>query len=305
MKNVLLILSFIACCVSAQEIKVKEISKFIPDRAGEYTVSGISPNGKHLLVTGPGSKGLYLIDIKRKKTSTITESAGAGYEPVFSAEGRYICYRSDEYPDNKRVSSLQKVDLITGDTRTLEKRVRNLTVPAVAGNSIVYLADGDQRIKRFNGMIPKSSKEETYVMLEDLAPVICINGIKRTLKPGGKGSYIWVSLSPDKTKLLYCLVGKGTFVSDLNGNVLASAGKLNAPRWIDNQIVAGMVDEDDGMKVISSEIVAFSVTAKKKINLTSTVERHEMYPYPFPDGKRIAFSTSDGMLYIMKIKVRQ
>jgi hypothetical protein len=305
MKHLLLLLSFIACILDAQEIKVKKISKFIPDRPGAYSISGISPDGRQMLVTGPNSAGLYLVDIKSRKTHVISESAGAGYEPVFSADGRFICFRSDEYINRRKVSSLQELDLVTADTFILEKKVRNLSSPAAAGNNIAYVAEGDHRIKEFQEKIRKNAAGETYVIPEGLVPVIYINGIRKTLKPGGEGSYIWVSLSPDKTRLLYCLAGKGTFISDLDGNVLASAGKLNAPKWIDNQIVVGMVDEDDGMKVISSEIIAFSVATKKKINLTSTVERSEMFPYPFPDGRRIAFRTPDGMLYIMKIKVRQ
>ncbi len=305
MKHFLLVLSFIACILNAQEIKVKKITKFIPDRAGKYSVSGISPDGRQMLVTGPNSKGLYLVNIKSRKTHTISESAGAGYEPVFSADGRFICFRSDEYINKRKVSSLKKLDLITADTVILEKKARNLSRPAAEGNNIAYMADGHYRIKRFQEKVPKSTDKEIYIILEDLSPVIYINGIKKTLQPGGEGSYIWVSLSPDKTRLLYCLAGKGTFVSDLDGNVLASAGKLNAPKWLNNQIIVGMVDKDDGMKVISSEIVAFSIDTKKKVNLTSTAERSEMYPYPFPDGKRIAFRAPEGMLYIMKIKIRQ
>lgn len=305
MKHLLLVLSFIACIVNAQEIKVKKISKFIPDRPGTYSIAGISPDGRQMLVTGPDSKGLYLVDIESRKTHTISESIGAGYEPVFSADGRSICFRSDEYIKKRKVSSLQKLDLVTADTVFLEKKIRDLSRPAAAGNNIAYVADGHHRIKGFREKLQKSASKETYVIPEDLVPVIYINGIRKTLKPGGEGSYIWVSLSPDKTRLLYCLAGKGTFVSDLDGNVLATAGKLNAPKWLNNQIVVGMVDKDDGMKVISSEMVAFSLVTKKKINLTSTVERSEMFPFPFPDGRRIAFRTPDGILYIMKIKVRQ
>jgi Tol biopolymer transport system component len=304
MKYVLLMLSFIACIVNAQEIKITRTRKLTPDKSGEYAVSGISPDGKQLLITSLNSKGLYLINIKRGKTRAITELAGAGYEPAFSPDGRYIFFKTDEYSDKKRVSSLQRIDLKTGDTLTLEKKGRNVTRPVVAGNCVVYLADGRHQIKGIQDNIPKNSDEETYILIDDLTPMIYINGIRKTLKPGGDGSYIWVSLSPDKTKMLYYLVGKGTFVCDLNGNILASPGKLNAPKWLNNQIIVGMDDKDDGDRITSSEIVACSVTTGKRINLTSTGERNEMYPFPFPDGKRIAFRTSEGELYTMKVKVK-
>ena len=304
MKHFLLILSFVTCIVNAQEIKVTRTRQLTPGKTGEYAISGVSPNGKQLLVTGPNLKGLYIIDIKNGKTHTITELAGAGYEPVFSPDGRYICFRADEYSDKRRISSIHKINLMTGDTVTLEKKGRNISRPVATGNSFVYLADGRPQSKGFKEDIPKSSEKETYVLFEDLTPVLFVNGIKKVFKPGGDGSYIWISLSPDKTKMLYYLVSKGTFVCDLDGNILASPGKLNAPKWLNKQIIVGMDDKDDGDKVTSSEIVAFSVITGKRINLTLTGKRNEMYPYPFPDGKRIAFRTSEGELYIMKVKVK-
>src|SRR5512145_978347 len=126
MKQLLIILSFVSCIASAQEIKVIKTRQLTPKYTGEYAVSGVSPDGKQLLVTGTNSKGLYLIDIKSGKTRKLTESSGAGYEPLFSPDGRYICYRSDDFSDIKKYSSLIKIDLETGDTVTLEKKSRNL-----------------------------------------------------------------------------------------------------------------------------------------------------------------------------------
>jgi Tol biopolymer transport system component len=304
MKYYLFMLLFVSYIVHAQEIKVKRTRQLKPDGNGEYAVSGISPDEKQLLVTRPNSKGLYLIDIKNGKTRTVTDLAGAGYEPVFSPDGRYICFKSDEYSDKKRVSSIHKLDLVTGDTITIERKGRNVSRLVATGNNLVYLADGHRQTKGFQDNNLKSAGNETYVLLEDLVPVLYINGERRILQPGGEGSYIWVSLSPDKTKMLYYLTGKGAYVCDLDGKLLASPGKINAPKWLNNQIIVGMDDKDDGDKVISSELVAFSLKTGKSIQLTSTGERNEMFPYPFPDGKRIAFRTSKGELFIMNVKVK-
>ena len=304
MKYVLLVLSFITCIANAQEIKVKRIKQLTPRDTGEYAVSGVSPDGKKLLVTGPGLKGLYLLNIRSRKAETITEMAGAGYEPVFSPDGRYICFRTDEYSSKLKYSSLHKIDLVTGESETLERKSRNISQPVAVSNNVAYFANGLHQVKGFEDNNLKSLEKETYVLLEELLPVLYINGEKKILKPGGDGSYIWVSLSPDKTKLLYHLVGKGTFISDLNGNILGTPGKLNAPKWLTDQVIIGMNDKDDGDRLISSEIVAFNLTTGKRTNLTSSGERNEMYPFPFPNGKKIAFRTPGGELYLMKVKVR-
>ncbi len=252
----------------------------------------------------PGYKGLYLIDTKRGKIRQINTDAGAGYEPVFSSDGRYICFKSDDFSGQRKLSSLLKYDLITNETSIIEEKTRNITQPVPDGNSIVYSTTDGIKVKGFKDNLQKSSVVNTIVLLEDLTPVLYINGIRKPLKPGGDGSYIWVSLSPDKKMLLYYLAGKGTFVCDLDGKILCSAGKLNAPRWFNNQLIVGMDDKDDGYRVTSSEVVSYSVVTGKRTNLTTTDRRNEMYPFPFTDGKRIAFQTPEGELYIMKVKVK-
>jgi hypothetical protein len=131
--------------------------------------------------------------------------------------------------------------------------------------------------------------------------VLYINGNRKLVTPNGEGNYIWVSLSPDKTRLLYNYNGRGTFICKLDGTILDDIGRLNAPRWLNDQIIIGMNDKDDGYRVLSSDIICYSIATKKKTNLTSTSDKIEMYPFPFPDGNRIVYQTLSGELYIMNL----
>ncbi len=279
--KILIFLFFLASRLGyAQEIRVATIRKLVPDVTGEFSVSGISPNGKQLLITRPNSNGLYLMDLKTSKTRMLSSSPGAGYEPAFSADNRYVTFRTKNYAGKKRESSMNRTDLATGTTVVLEKDDGNIARPVTQGNL-----------------------KDTFLLSGELTPMLSVNGEKRVLKPGGDGTYIWASLSPDKTRMLYYLAGQGTGICDLDGRILASTSNLSAPKWLTNGIVVGMDDRDDGHRIISSEIVAWIVAADKKINLTSTGKRHELYPHPFTDGRMIAFTTSNGELFLMKVKV--
>ena len=86
--------------------------------------------------------------------------------------------------------------------------------------------------------------------------------------------------------------------------ILYDAGKINAPKWLNDNIIIGMDDKDDGHRVVSSEIVYYSLPAEKRSYLTATGTRSEMYPFPVSGGKKIAFCTDGGEIYIMKIRVR-
>jgi len=259
MKYLLLFLSLITCAGNAQTIKIGRIRQLKPELAGNYQVAGISPDGKKILATGPGLKGLYLITVKNGKTQTITDLPGAGHHPTFSADGQAIRFQSEEFPNQRRITTIHRIDLSTGMIQTPVIDEKSSTQPALS----------------------------------------------TAIKPEGKGSRIWVSPSPDQTKTVYHLVGKGTFVCDSVGNILDSLGKMNAPKWLNNHMIIGMDDHDDGDIVTASELVIFDITSGEKVYLTHSTDRHEMYPIPFPDGKTIAFKTADSKLFTAKIKIRK
>lgn len=79
------------------------------------------------------------------------------------------------------------------------------------------------------------------VSVENQKILLTRDGQSTVLAPNGQDeSYYWVSLSPDQTQILYSTAHHGTCVCDLNGNVLRSLGRLNAPKWLDNENVSGM-----------------------------------------------------------------
>jgi len=279
-KFFLVILSLAFTIADAQDIKVTRTRKITPDKTGEFSVSGVSPDGRYLLITRPGSRGLYLMEPVNGKTRMITQSPGAGYDPFFSKDSRFLYVQADNYASKQRQTTTTRIDIQTGDTAKFEKQ---------EDGAIPILPESQNNIK---------------VQLEELTPVLSRNGEKKILKPGGEGSYIWVSLSPDKTRILYYLVGEGTGICDLEGNRQASTKNLHAPKWLNNEIIVGMDDRDDGHRILSSEIVAWVYSDDRKIPLTSTGNRNEMNPHPFPDGKKIAFSTTEGEIFLLSINVK-
>ena len=88
------------------------------------------------------------------------------------------------------------------------------------------------------------------------------NGEKSyVLAPNGDdASYFWASVSPDGKHLVYVTARYGTFVCDINGNNVRSMGRMNAPKWLDNNHISGMQefytghDEIDHIRYISRNI---------------------------------------------------
>lgn len=303
-KKLWIFLLFFPFIASSQEISVRKIQQITGTKAGELVLSGVSPDGKNLLASSSDFRGLKIIDVKRKRIKEITNDAGAGYEPLFSPDGNKVYFRSDEYRNFRKYSALYEYDRTVEVKTLVEPPSRGLGSPVISQSEIIYIADGKRRTRTTGKDDGGKGDNGTYVTLEDLVPVLYSGGKRKEIKPNGDGNYIWTSLSPDRKKLLYNFRGTSTFVSDTAGNILQELGRVNAPRWIDNNLIAGMNDEDDGTRVLRSDIICYSLKTNKLYNLTNTVESIEMYPFPFSGKNKVAFQTLTGELYIMNIKIR-
>jgi len=300
----LLFLSLFAFHLQAQEIRAVKIRKLASHADGEHLLSAVSPDGRKILVSQTGYRGISLLDITTGRTTLLNDLPGSGFEPCFTGDGHFVIFKADDFSGVRKLSSLLSYELATGETQTLLPKTRNLTAPAISGGRIFCLSEGILVSSGAGTAALKSSAAtDTVLLLENLTPVLNLNGQKKTLKPSGEGSYIWASLSPDKTRIVYYFAGKGTFISDLEGSILFAPGRISAPKWLSNQIIIGMDDRDDGHNVTGSEIVCFSLGSNETTYLTSTASRNEMYPFPLPGGKSVVFQTSEGDIFVMKLRI--
>jgi Tol biopolymer transport system component len=232
----------------------------------------------------------------------ISNEPGAGYEPAVTADGNKVFYRSDDFRDNRKYSSVWSYDIATGNRELLLERGRGVNPPAVTGNAVLLKSDSEMRIEQ-RGPVLKSGSARTFVVIEEMMPVLYRGDERKELMPNGDGFYIWASLSPDGTMILYNYQGRGSYICSTDGKIMHDLGRINAPRWFNNTIVIGMDDKDDGHRITSSDLVYYSLGEKKLVSLTSTPERSEMFPFAV-DSRRIAFCTDNGEIYIMKVRVR-
>lgn len=288
--------------INAQSIRVRSVKKVSPGEGGYYLLTGVVPGSGLLMVSGSGYNGLSLLDARRGSVQVITNDNGAGYEPAVTADGRKVVYRSDRFIDNVKFSSVSIYDIATGKKELLLEKGRDVLPPAVAGNNVLIRSDKVTKVEQA-GPALKSGNNETFLLTEDLMPVICSGSERKALMPNGDGFYIWVSLSPDGSKILYNYRGQGAFICDTDGTILYDLGRINAPRWFNDRIVIGMDDKDDGHRITESELVYYSLGDKKRVTLTSTPDRSEMFPFA-AGNRQIAFCTDNGEIYIMKVRIR-
>lgn len=130
------------------------------------------------------------------------------------------------------------------------------------------------------------------------------NGEKVVLNPHGDANYIWVSLSPDQTMILFN-TKYGTGICDLNGKELINLGQdFDAPVWYGNDYVVGMDDNHDGYRNVESSIMMASVDGTLVKRLTSP-EGFGMYPNVDAKYGRIVYNTENGEIRMLQLNLTE
>lgn len=277
-----------------QVLQVTSIDKVnLPEQAA---VAAISPQGDYLLLTSATNQGLTKFDLTTNQSQVLSTAASAGHNVKISPDGQTVVYREGSFNDKHlRLSSLKSVNLATGTSQVLVKPTRDLQGYAVDATSAGAVNKGKYNNKAIGATkahkVPVLSINKGQLM-------ITINGKTRNLSPNGNQfSYLWPSLSPDGTKVLYYLAAHGAYVCNLDGSNARKVGQMRAPVWYDDNTIVGMMDKDDGEFIYASTIVAATLDgATQVLTDDSTIA---MYPHA-ATGK-IAFSTPAGEAYIINV----
>lgn len=235
----------------------------LPPDVGSKVVA-ISGQGDFLLLTADDNSGLTKLDLSTGKAQNITRAAGAGYDARVSPDGKRVVYRENSFTSGHlRMVSLRSINLGSGQSRELVAPTRNLQGVGINNQAALPVTRGQVTAKGFEGKV--SDKSGVVLSINNRQLMISRNGKTRNLSPNGKDkSYLWPSLSPDGTKILYYVGAEGAFVCNLDGSNVKPLGMMRAPQWWDDATVVGMYDQDDGEFVYASRIVATNLKGDKQ-----------------------------------------
>ena len=275
MKKVYLFLALaIPMMASAQLLEVTSTEHVTTN--ADAKVAAFSPKGDYLLLTNTSNQGLQRMDLATKKVTQITTAEGAGYNVKIAQDGKQVVYREVTIDANKsRLSTIVRHDLVAKQSKVVAKKQTNLAAMVV---------DAER---------PSFSVKDRQLMMTR-------NGETTVFSPNGQQySYHWASLSPNGKKVSYYISAVGCFVCDIDGKNIQFIGhNCLAPVWYNDNIIVGCDAKDNGDVVLESIIVAYSLDGKKQV-LTNG---DQIAVFPQAANGKIAYSTSEGEIYIMNVK---
>jgi Tol biopolymer transport system component len=302
MKKLLVLFALLGQIAFAQQIDVVNIKVLKGTESGGFYHPSFSPNGSYLLTTAENYAGLNQHSFATNEVKKLTVDAGAGYDVQVSADENTILFKKTEFQNNLRYTSLQQYNLKEKKATQVVKATREKITPAFAQNQVAYVK---------GSTLLRSGAAATgqilpFINIEDQKMVLYAGAKKTVLTPNGAdASYFWASVSPDQKHIVYKIARGGTYVCTIDGKKPVALGKLNAPKWLNNQWVIGMDDKDDGDFIVSSDIVAATIDGKVRQLLPTPQTPVAMYPAASADGKHIAFNSNEGKVYIVDINIQK
>lgn len=236
----------------------------------------ISPDGTRLLFSTDVHTGLRSLDLTTGIVSVIDDAAAAGFQPVFSADGSTVFYRTAKIDDGLMYCDVRSFTFDKKEMRKLAAYSRNSeNLSALTGKNYAY---------------------SDYKTIK-----VCIDGVIKDLNPiADSHSYLWSSLSADGRHILFTEPFKGVFVADINGtNQKKILDKGSFASWAGDDTIIAVISHDDGYVVTDSRLVAVNVTTGKITDLTSSDIIVGEATASF-DGK-VVFTDIKGKMFIINL----
>lgn len=269
------------------------------ERLGDVRVEKpiISADGSFVVGYSNDKHAIMKIDAASQQATSITEGEALYNLRITDDQSNVVFTRPTLNKKHMRYISLEAVSLNDGKVQVLVKPTRRLNHGvSISGSTVTAVENGKVRTKTLVKGVASQSRPVASVSYGHLQ--VTVDGKTTTIDPQGRGSYLWPSVSPDGTKVLYWLVGKGCFVANLDGSEAVSLGSLRSPAFMGNDIVVGAYQEGNDQVLTLSKLVAKRISDGATQELTGE-EMLALNPSASADGSRVAFTDGEGQVYII------
>lgn len=296
MKKVLIMaLAAMSLTAQAQIVDVTSTQQLLKGVDSNMYYPVLSTDGSKMLYTSENFQGLKLYDFKDNVTQKVSDESRAGLDATFSCDGQTVYFVTQTWQNNRNMRQAKSYDIATRKLNEISAKGRVVARPMALKNGVMTTIDG---------VVSITDNKSTTVRTKGSVLYIGRNGVEKAYTPvESHAGYLWESLSPDGTKVMFFAAGKGIVITDLNGNVLKQLGNYESPVWFGNDCVVAMNAKHNGYQHTASQIVLMRADGSELQELTRP-ESMTMNPTASFEAGKIVYNTIDGRLYQMNVNLK-
>ncbi len=306
----LLPLSLFSCLQPKPEKEITIQSKeteILKSWSQDVSQSRLSENKQFVIGIVPDMKEMLLYDRNTGQEQSINLPI-TSVDQLIIPNSEELIYVNNDYSSKIRKSQLVKKNLQSGEESLLIENSRFIKLLSYSKplSSILFLNnDTLYSYNLQNNLIDNDPMIENISFVTTSFDIILYNnGEYNVINPLGKEKYLWVSTSPDHSKIVFTVAGQDTYIYNIFENSTLNIGKLHAPKWSeDGKWVIGMQEKDNGHDFIESDIIMVKAENGKQINLTKNSDVIALFPEIDLDNHMVYFNDKRGDVYSMKIAV--
>ncbi len=285
----------VSFCLNGQtSYVVDSIQKISIQQTGGAFYPVLNNQGDKILVHSYASKGLMLYQLSNASLHTICPVTVACTNPVFSQNGDKVYYIQTKA--DKSEPTLMVYSMATKKSKELEQ---NKPMGELSWwDRIMAYWNASETDDANRTALKQGHLDYPFVKLEEGKIIHVTEQGSEEIDPLDARFYLHPSLSPSGNMVVANAIGKGCFVSKINGDDMMRIEDMEAPIWISDSVIAGMIPSDDGHSVKSSSIVIYDLTTKKMTTVLSP-DKSGMYPSYNPTCHKLACHTPQGEIYIV------
>ena len=234
MKRLFLVMTIMCLwALGSDAVGVKQGSvKTLVDSCGFFPQ--VSADGQWLLYSPTEGTSLMLKNLVTGGVTTVATTGYPGFDAIIGGDGKVYYVTQQRKKNGLLYRTAHCYDPLTGNNQVVLKAQHGRVQPLHATHGVVI--NGERQVYRNVGEVGAycyTRGDELYLVDE--------GGSTRVLQPVQESNgYLWASLSPDGTKVLFEAASKGLFVCDLNGQVIADLGEFLMPNWYNDDYIIAM-----------------------------------------------------------------
>ena len=267
------------CAIGASAVGVKQGSeKSLLDSCGFFPQ--LSPDGQWVLYSPTDAATLMLKNLSTGAETTVASKGYPGFDAIFGPDGK-VYYITQQRKGNKMVYRTGHCyDPATGKNQVVLKPQHGSVQLLSAAAGVVI--NGERSVF----YSAKQVGPYAYTRGDNLY-LVDNGGVTRALQPVKESNgYLWASLSPDGTKVMFEAAAKGLFVCDLNGTIIAELGEFLMPCWYNDDYIVAMSNAGNP-RISGSRIWLLSVDGSVVKPIS---DREERAVQPMTAGGKVVYS---------------